>query len=113
MRTKIAVVSLSDNIVSTDSPWCELLKRKELVWYELVRVVCNIESINYLNSTLWDAVRHFSDDNTFEHFWKNKNYHDAGWLLLAFLDKLLKEKHELQACTNKQKLSKEGKPSLP
>lgn len=33
--------------------------------------------------------------NNSEHFWKHKKYNTAGWLALAYMNKLLKEKHEL------------------
>jgi hypothetical protein len=41
--------------------------------------------------------KEFNDSihDTFEHFWKTKEYGNVSWFLLASLDKVIKEKNEL------------------
>lgn len=84
IRLKNTNESISGRKENTDSPWSAL-------FIEFTIYLHWILLINQRSKELSDSMY-----DTFEHFWKNKEYNDIGWLLLMSLDKVVKEKNELR-----------------
>lgn len=74
---------LAASAEDTVNPWRELLKK--------------INAADLLDSSL-SSGKELSDSvyNTFEHFWKIREYGAVGELLLASLDKVTKERDQLR-----------------
>lgn len=67
---------------AAESPWCEL-------FYKLKET----NAFDYPEPSMWETTDLMS--LYVNNLWKNKENNDAGWLLLASLDNLTKEKQEL------------------
>nr|XP_005002357.1 Friend virus susceptibility protein 1-like [Cavia porcellus] len=95
VRPEDTKVSASTSVEYTDNPWHELFK--------LIRL---IDPFDYPNSPIVRCQK-FSDSvqNNFEYLWHSRQYNDAGWLVLAALDKLMNEKSHLQKQIRNLKVS--------
>ncbi|XP_063102728.1 Friend virus susceptibility protein 1-like [Cavia porcellus] len=95
VRPEDTKVSASTSVEYTDNPWHELFK--------LIRL---IDPFDYPNSPIVRCQK-FSDSvqNNFEYLWHSRQYNDAGWLVLAALDKLMNEKLHLQKQIRNLKVS--------